>query len=227
MGDETKTAPQAEVRAVVAVQDGRGLVAADIDGMFRIARMVAASGLAPKGIDSAEKIVLCMAHGAALGLPPLQALQVIAPVNGRVSIFGDAALALIRSRGLVADYSQRVEGDGDARCAVVSAKRTGNGGTVEQRFSVADAKRAGLWGKTGPWSQYPDRMLMWRARSWVLRDLFGDVLMGLHIYEESDDIELPRSEYEVKDTPAKPAEAAPRKAEPEFIPFGKQKEGKS
>ena len=53
---------------------------------------------------------------------------------------------------------------------------------------MADAKRAGLWGKSGPWTQYPDRMLLFRARGFALRDAFGDYLRGLRTVEEQGDI---------------------------------------
>ena len=51
-----------------------------------------------------------------------------------------------------------------------------------------DAKRAGLLGKKGPWTEYPQRMLQMRARSWALRDGFADVLKGLSVREEAQDI---------------------------------------
>src|SRR5690606_26021257 len=55
--------------------------------------------------------------------------------------------------------------------------------------SVADAKAADLWGKVGPWKEYPFRMLRFRARSFALRDTFGDALRGLLSAEEAQDIE--------------------------------------
>jgi hypothetical protein len=56
------------------------------------------------------------------------------------------------------------------------------------RFTVADAKSAGLWGKEGPWKQFPARMLKFRARTFALRDQFGDALKGLLSTEEVADI---------------------------------------
>ena len=58
---------------------------------------------------------------------------------------------------------------------------------MERRFSVQDARRAGLWGRPGPWSQYPQRMLQMRARAFALRDAFADVLGGLYLREELED----------------------------------------
>ena len=69
----------------------------------------------------------------------------------------------------------------------VTAVRKGDQAAIES-FIVADAKRAKLWGKAGPWTDYPKRMLRFRARGYVLRDLFGDVLKGLRTVEEARDI---------------------------------------
>ena len=57
-----------------------------------------------------------------------------------------------------------------------------------REFSMQDAKQAGLTGKQGPWSQYPRRMLQMRARAFALRDVFADVLRGVHVAEEAQDI---------------------------------------
>jgi hypothetical protein len=59
------------------------------------------------------------------------------------------------------------------------------------QFSVTDAKKAQLWGKGGPWSQYARRMLQMRARGFALRDAFPDVLRGLITAEEAQDYPTP------------------------------------
>ncbi len=104
--------------------------------------------------------------------------------------FGDASLAdrtqMVRSP--VCEYvRERVDGDGDAMVATCEAKRRGYPDANATKFSVADAKKAGLWGKSGPWTQYPKRMLQLRARGFALRDAFPDVLKGLVTAEEAQD----------------------------------------
>jgi hypothetical protein len=79
------------------------------------------------------------------------------------------------------------EGDGDNMAAVCEAKRRGYPAPTVVRFSVADAKKAGLWAKSGPWSQYPTRMLALRARGFALRNAFADALRGLVTAEEAQD----------------------------------------
>jgi hypothetical protein len=58
------------------------------------------------------------------------------------------------------------------------------------RFSVRDARRAGLWTNTKkkPWFEHPKRMLQWHARAYAMRDGFADCLMGLAIREEVEDL---------------------------------------
>ena len=51
----------------------------------------------------------------------------------------------------------------------------------------ADANRAGLLNRSGPWKSYPDRMLKMRARGFALRDVFADALGGMISAEEAND----------------------------------------
>jgi hypothetical protein len=99
-----------------------------------------------------ESCMLAIQHGSEVGLSPMQPLQSIAVINGRPTICGDAALApgagRVRSGEYVREYT---EGDGDNLVAVCEAKRRGYPAPTVVRFSVADAKKAGLWGKSGPW----------------------------------------------------------------------------
>ena len=154
---------------------------------YRIAKVLAASDLVPKDYrEKPENCLVAMQWGADVGLPGLQALQNIAVINGRPSIWGDAAKALALNHRECQDIQEFLTGEGDDLTAVCIAKRK-NKRDVEQRFSVADAKKAGLWGKQGPWQNYPKRMLQMRARGFALRDQFPDALRGLVLAEEAQD----------------------------------------
>jgi hypothetical protein len=166
-----------------------GFEPTDLDGAWRIATMVAQSGLAPTHFrNNPAAICVAAAMGAELGFTFLQSLRNIAVINGRPSVWGDLALALVMRSGLVADFREWIEGDEDTRTAICAGKRTGMPEGRQQAFSVADAKKAGLWGKQGPWTQYPDRMLQMRARGFLLRDLWPDVMTGFVVREEAMDL---------------------------------------
>jgi hypothetical protein len=165
----------------------QAIVPQNLEEAYRLATAVCKAKMAPKGLDTPESALIAILHGLEIGLPPMTALQRIAVVNGRPTLWGDVAIALVRRSGLCENIKETTEGTGDNRAAVCEAKRRGEPGIVKRRFSVADARIAGLWNKEGPWRQYPDRMLQMRARAFCLRDLFADVLGGLYLREELDD----------------------------------------
>ena len=109
------------------------------------------------------------------------AVQNIAVVNGKPSVYGDALTAIAQGHHETESYEDGYLEDGTAYCKI-----TRKGRTIYREFSVEMAKRAGLWGRN-TWAQYPERMLLWRARGWAIRDAFADVLMGLWSVEEAVD----------------------------------------
>ena len=165
-----------------------GLALQSFDDAFRFAKMVSASEFAPKDFKGKpESCLLAIQHGSEVGLSPMQSLQSIAVINGRPTIWGDAALALVQSSPVCEYVREYMEGEGDNLTAVCEAKRRGYPAPTTVRFSVVDAKKAGLWGKAGPWQNYPTRMLALRARGFALRNAFADALRGLITAEEAQD----------------------------------------
>lgn len=156
--------------------------------LAQFAQTAARSSMVPKDYaGKPENVMIAVQMGAELGLRPMQALQNISVINGRPSVWGDALLGLVRANPLCQDVIEKFEGEGDTLTAICIVKRAGST-PVEGRFSVADAKKAGLFSKPGPWVQYPKRMLQMRARGFGLRDAFPDVLRGLITAEEAQDI---------------------------------------
>lgn len=181
------------------------IVPQSMEEAYRMANAVCSAGMAPAGLDTPEKAMVAILHGLEIGLAPMAALQRIAVVNGRPTIWGDGAIGLVRSSGLCEWVRETISGEGETRFAKCEAKRKGDPEITMRTFSVDDAKRAGLWSpqpritrfkKDGgayekdndsPWHRYPDRMMQMRARAFVLRDLFADVLGGLYLREEIED----------------------------------------
>jgi hypothetical protein len=155
---------------------------------WRMSQVLADSDMVPKDFKGKPaNCMIAMQWGADLGIPGIQALQNIAVINGRPSIWGDAAKALIIGRNDCEDIHEFFEGEGEKLTAVCTVKRKGKSPTTA-KFSIEDARNAVLLEKAGPWKQYRNRMLMMRARSFALRDAFPDALRGLSIAEESQDI---------------------------------------
>jgi hypothetical protein len=174
-----------------------------MESLWRFSAYVAKSGLAPKGIQTQEAIFVAIQMGLEVGLTPMAALQNIAVINGRPSIWGDAQLAIVRRTGLLEIFDEwyEVKGARVARnpseytpdvTAVCRVKRAGYP-PQEVAFSVADSKMAKLWGKEGPWTTNPGRMIKYRARAFCLRDAFGDALKGMLTAEEAGDLDKIRN----------------------------------
>lgn len=171
-----------------AARPAFSLTPTSIQEAMEFAQMLSKSNLVPKDYQgNPSNCIIAMQWGMEIGLQPLQAMQSIAVINGRPSIWGDAMLALVRGSGVLESISETLE-EGDT-VAVCTVKRRAEQ-PATRRFSLEDAKKAGLTGKQGPWTQYPKRMLQLRARAFALRDVFPDVLRGVHIAEEAQD--LPR-----------------------------------
>ena len=189
----------------------------NFDDCLKLAAVVVKSGLAPKELNTPEKAAVAMLHGAELGLAPMNALQSIAVINGRPCLWGDTMLALCCGHPEWEGIEETFTGSGETFEAVCVVNRKGRAPRT-QHWTLAMAKKAGLTGKPGPWTNYPQRMLQLRARSWALRDMYPDALRGMRCAEEVIDYE-PGTVADAlvtdaaNDAPVTPAEIETTKAE--------------
>lgn len=166
---------------------GLMLYPSSIEVAKEMAKTLANSGLVPQAFaGKPDAILIAGAMGARLGLDIFSALAGIAVVNGRPTLWGDAQLAVCQARqdwgGMVVAWS----GDGDDTTCTVTISRKGVGYS-SATFSISDALTAGLWGKQGPWKQYPRRMVELRARAFAIRAAYADALAGFAQREEMED----------------------------------------
>jgi len=161
-----------------------------LDEAMRAAEVMSKSGLVPQDFKGKPaNILVAMQWGSELGLSPMQSMQAVAVINNKPCMYGDALLALVRADDRCVGVEETIAGKGDDRAAtcIVQRQHAANIETISRTFSVADAQKAHLWNKKGPWAQYPDRMLAMRARGFALRDAFPDVLRGIITTEEAAD----------------------------------------
>uniref|UniRef100_UPI00158ED122 hypothetical protein n=1 Tax=Burkholderia ambifaria TaxID=152480 RepID=UPI00158ED122 len=181
-----------------------------LEQAMQLANILADSSIVPKDfIGKPGNVLVAIQWGMELGLKPMQAMQNIAVINGRPSLWGDALLALVLASP-VCEYVQEWEENGTA---FIKVKRRGKPEDI-QSFSDDDAKKAGLIGKQGPWAQYPQRMKKMRARAFALRDNFADVLKGIAVAEEVMDIEPVERDITPRATPAQIASSAAQASRP-------------
>jgi hypothetical protein len=176
--------------AVMALKAGAhpvGIVPTTFEECYRMAKLLSSTAMVPEAFrDKPDDCCVAIMQGLEVGLSPIAALNSIAVINGRPSLWGDGAMAVVRASGLAEHITETDDGE-TATCMI---RRKGEDEPIVRKFSMADAKKAGLATKKGPWTDYPQRMRQMRARSWALRDGFADVLKGLHIAEEAQDIPM-------------------------------------
>ena len=164
---------------------GEGIALRSLEEALVFAKAVLDGGWAPKDFKTPQAIVVAWQFGAEVGLGLMQSLQSIAVINGKPGLYGDAGKALLRSKGFdIEEFDgDEIKTKGFARCTITHPRQK----PVTRTFSVEDAKKAGLWGKAGPWTQYPNRQMAWRAFWFAARDAAADVLKGLSGHEENRD----------------------------------------
>lgn len=164
----------------LSIKSSFSLTPTSFEEALKFAELIAKSDLCPRDFKGKpESVLIAVQMGAEVGLKPMQALQNIAVINGRPTIWGDAALALVKAHPSFEWCDEYMENN-TAYCKI---KRKGEPEQT-RKFSVEEAKKANLLNKEGTWRTYPDRMLQMRARGFCLRDTFADALKGLSIAEE-------------------------------------------
>lgn len=182
----TSAVKQEPAKAITPARPSFSLTPSSLDEAMRFSQMIADSDVCPKDFkDKPGNVLVAVQMGAEVGLPPMQALQNIAVINGRPCVWGDALPALAKAHPRFEYINESFD---DAKMlAICKIKRKGEPEQVKT-FSQQDAEHAKLWGKQGPWQTYPKRMLQMRARAWAIRDVFPDALRGIQVAEEIMDI---------------------------------------
>lgn len=107
---------------------------------MEFANIMAKSSIVPKGFyNKPADILIAVQMGAGVGLKPVQALQNIAIINGKPSVYGDALLALVQSNstfeGIKEHYDEKLQG------AVCVVKRKGQSEHTVI-YTIEDAKKS-------------------------------------------------------------------------------------
>lgn len=212
---ETKTQDEAPAQEIVkaeappalaTLEAGASLAAIiprNPDEAWRLSVSMYEAGMVPESYSkncdprkTKARVMVGIMKGMEIGLPPVTALSTILIINNRPCVWGDGALAIVQASGLLENSKEWIEGDSNTAewTAHCEMKRKDQETPILRSFSWAQAQKAKLTTKAGPWNLYPERMLQMRARAYALRDGFADALNGLSIGEEIRDIPVVHGE---------------------------------
>ena len=84
----------------------KGFAPATLTEAIQFSEMLANSSMVPKAYQGKpQDILVCVQWGYEMGLPPMQALQAIAVINGKPSLWGDGLMALVQASSVCEDVS--------------------------------------------------------------------------------------------------------------------------
>lgn len=141
-----------------------------------LGQVLSQSGYFSDAKQAAQAAVKVMA-GEEVGLGPVASMTGIHIVQGKVTLGANLIAALVRKHP---DYDYAVTEHTEQVCTIQFTYKGKPAGTSS--FSMEDAKKAGLLGKTGPWSQHPRNMLFARAMSNGAKWYAPDVSAGAPLY---------------------------------------------
>lgn len=178
---EKRMGSELAVRESAPVQMRQLFAIGTFEEAMRVATTLCKTEFVPEAYrGKPEATLAAIMMGAEIGLGPLQALQGIAMINGKPSVWGDTALALCQRHP---DFIDCIETqDRATRTATCTITRRGRE-PVTRTYSWEEAENAGLT-KKPTYQQHARRMLQMRARSYCMRDTFADALRGLAVIEE-------------------------------------------
>lgn len=137
------------------------------------------------GVASDEQAAAVMLKGYELGLSLTASFEFVHVIDGKPGLAPRGALALILNSPLC--EAVEIENETDAKGAPVGCrvmmKRKG-GLTYTARYTLEDAKRAGLVKQNSGWEKYPAQMCQWRAVGFAADVVFPDVLNGMKRADE-------------------------------------------
>lgn len=152
---------------------------------WKTAYMLSESPTVPEHLrDKPEDIVATILNGRELGLAPMESINNLYMVNGKISLSGKTMLGLIRKAG------HRPKLDITTKGTIIECYRLIEDGTQELQgtvgFDINDVKTAKL-SKKDTYIEYPQMMMAWRAVSMAARFFYSDcITAGAYTPEEME-----------------------------------------
>jgi hypothetical protein len=181
----------------------------EFTAMERLANYAAQSGLVSN--LKPQQVIFIILKGYELNITPMQALADIHLVNGKPGLSVQLMISLANRSGMLSrlDIPDANDAFKAGEATVTAVRRDRPDSPITMTFTMDDAKKAGLSGKSGPWTQYPGQMLVNRAVSMVLRRIIPEALSGMYLAEELEEQPTPSVTIESiqQQLPAPKAEA--------------------
>ena len=169
-------------------------IVADFSRAYKLAQVISTADIIPDNYkNKAADCAIAIDMADRMGVSPMMVMQNLYVVKGKPSWSGQACKALIEGCGKFKPGSIRPVYFGDkgtdSRGCFLSALWADTGDKVEGPEVTLKMARAEGWiGKNPKWTNMPELMLAYRASAFFARVYCPEVLMGVHVEGEGEDI---------------------------------------
>ena len=181
--------------AMVLREESAALAVADVTEGMNFDQMVAMgdrlvkTGFLPEHLKTGAQVAAVILTGRELGMSPMRAIRSLNLVKGKVTENADSQLARFKSVGGRAKFL--VFNDDTAELWL----RHPNGDEHTERFTMADAERAGLLNAQPNYRKYPRAMLRSRAITAGLKSVGWEGASGTYDPDELRYTDAPAPSY--------------------------------
>ena len=154
-----------------------------ISNITSIAEILIKSNALPKQLDNVAKVTMILMAWRDLWLNPTQAINGLYIVNGKVTVYGETAVMLIKKAWYEIDIVEST-----AKKATVKISKGEK--YQECTYTIEEADYAGITsGGMWIWKKYPRQMLMYKALAFARKFFCPEALGGYLMKEEMDEKE--------------------------------------
>ena len=194
--NETQVIPvQNNISVSEIVQQPSTNIVADFSRAYKLAITISKADIIPDGYkNKPADCAIAIDMADRMGVSPMMVMQNLYVVKGKPSWSGQACKALIEGSGKFKSGSVRpvyigTKGTDDRGC-YISAVWADTGDKVEgPEVTLKMARAEGWLGKNPKWTNMPELMLAYRASAFFARVYCPEVLMGVRVEGEVEDIQ--------------------------------------
>jgi hypothetical protein len=125
-----------------------------------------------------------------MNLDPMHVMQNTFVISGRLGMVSSFAISLANGSGLFdSGISYKIEGKGDDLKVTAFANLKKSGREISYTITMREAIAEG-WTKNAKYRTLPELMLRYRAATLLIRTHVPEVLNGMHMVEEIEDVAI-------------------------------------
>lgn len=156
---------------------------------YRFSQIMAKSDIIPVHYrEKPENVFVAIQTAYRMNLDPMLVMQNTFVVSGKLGMNSTFAISLANSSGLFLNgIRYKVEGQGDELRVTAYATLKSNEEEITYTIGMHEAKAEG-WTKNSKYKTLPELMLRYRAATLLIRTHVPEVINGMHMVEEIEDV---------------------------------------